>query len=161
MPQRLLAPVATLLLGLVIGFIAPKTLHSLTHQRAEREIFAFIDEYFTTWSAADIDAYGKLFEEAAVIQLIREDGVVNQTKIPFLEGQRQSHRNSPHPLAEWATSVHIAHHGATARVEVRWRLESQGRAPETGWDHFTLRRHPDGWKIVNLIFYSDSLPVTR
>ena len=119
-----------------------------------KDIRALIDRYFLSWSAQDMQRYGRCFHPKAVVQLVDpKAGLVSTALGPFLRGQAESHRRSAHRMTETAENVEIRREGDLARVLVAWKLVD-GERIETGYDHFTLLKVADEWRIAHLIFYA-------
>ena len=70
----------------------------------------------------------------------------------FLHGQKMSHETSTVPMKEVPDSMEISGDNRIAQAGVKWTL-TKGPEVHTGLDYFTLRKGPDGWKIVSLVFY--------
>ncbi len=120
----------------------------------EKDVREFIDRYFRTWSAKDMERYGQCFMPQAAIQLIGPDGRLTTTPLrPFLESQREGHRKSKTGMTEAPESVDVRFEGRLARVVVFWKLV-EGERVEYGYDHFTLMPSNGEWRIANLIFYA-------
>ncbi len=118
------------------------------------EIEKLIRRYFSTWSNQDIKAYGECFADQAVIQLIDRGGSIQTANLkPFLDGQRQAHRRAANRLIEVPESIDIHLHARLANVIVFWKLTDGPARVDYGYDHFTLVKNKDGWRIVNLVYY--------
>lgn len=108
----------------------------------------FVDRYFATWSAKDIDGYGRCFHPTARISF----GTGASLALPeFLESQRRAHAQSPVPLTEHALSWDGNIHNGLAHVRVHWELH-RGSEKVRGWNFFTLALSEGRWQIVALIF---------
>jgi len=117
----------------------------------------FLDRYFEIWSGQDMDGYGALFDDDAVVQFVAEGGrTTTWNRNDFLQTQIQAHQLSPSPMREFPLSKRIAvsPNERAAQASVRWKLVSTERQ-QIGWNHFTLLRRPDGWRILHLVFYSE------
>jgi len=120
----------------------------------DAEISAFLNKYFATWSAHDIEAYGRCFDVDATIQFLRPDGRLKIHGLrDFLATQRRAQAANPHSR-ETATSVRIERKGDVATAFVRWRLEAGGRIV-TGTDCFLLARRKGEWLVTALLVKSD------
>lgn len=143
------SPAALLCLGLLLAACG-----RAQHPR-EAEIGAFLNRYFSTWSARDMEGYGACFDPAARIVFVEQDGrSSSQGLTDFLHGQKLGHERSPVPMTEAPTGMRISGDARVAFAEVPWRL-TKGRAVVTGVDYFTLARDGRGWRILALVFYND------
>ncbi|HCN29498.1 MAG TPA: hypothetical protein DIT64_12260 [Verrucomicrobiales bacterium] len=119
------------------------------------EISAFLDRYFSTWSARDMEGYGACFDPAARVVFVEKNGrSSSQGLTDFLHGQKLGHERSPVPMKETPAAMKISGDTRVACAEVPWRLE-KGREVVTGVDYFTLARDSKGWRILALVFYND------
>lgn len=115
----------------------------------------FLNRYFSTWSAKDMEGYGGCFHPTARISFVMAGGQVHsQGLTDFLHGQKLGHERAPAPMTEVPTSMNIIGDSRAAQAEVRWKL-TKGRETVTGTDYFTLVKTADGWKIASLLFYND------
>lgn len=118
------------------------------------DVESFINRYFSSWSSRDLDTYGDCFARGSCVQYIGENGAIELYELqPFLDLQSRVHRQSRVRLRETPESIDIRFEQDLARVVVHWKLVAGSRT-ELGYDHFTLRNGSDGWRIVNLVFYS-------
>ncbi|MBI5394391.1 MAG: nuclear transport factor 2 family protein [Verrucomicrobia bacterium] len=121
----------------------------------EAAIRAFLDRYFDTWSHRDMDGYGACFDSQARIHFMARNGEITSRDLAdFLHGQKLFHEQSEAPATERPLEIRIQGDSKAAQATVTWVLTT-GKKEERGADFFTLRRGPDGWKIVNLLFYVD------
>lgn len=119
------------------------------------EIETFLNRYFSTWSAKDMNGYGACFHPTARITFVEKGGQCSgQGVTDFLHGQKLGHEHSAEPMNEVPTNMKISGDSRVALAEVRWKL-TKGREIITGSDFFTLLKTPDGWRIASLIFYND------
>lgn len=140
------------LLGVCVFIITSCT--QAAHQE-QGGIEAFLNRYFSTWSAKDMDGYAACFHPTARITFVEGGGSASsQGLTDFLHGQKLGHERSPEPMTEVPTAMKISGDGRVAQAEVRWKL-TKGRNVVTGTDFFTLIKTSDGWKIGALIFYND------
>ena len=118
-------------------------------------IETFLNRYFSTWSAKDMDGYGSCFHPTARISFVESGGAAaSQGLTDFLHGQKLGHERATEAMTEVPTGMKISGDGRVAQAEVRWKL-TKGRDVVTGTDYFTLIKTSDGWKIGSLIFYND------
>lgn len=118
-------------------------------------VLAFIDRYFSTWSARDMDGYGSCFHPSARIVFVSHGGGLQaDTLTDFLHGQRLAHAQSDQPMTESATDIKLEGDGRLTQATVRWRLV-KGAEVVTGTDCFTLVKTDGGWKIISLVFNND------
>lgn len=118
-------------------------------------IETFLNRYFSTWSAKDMDGYGSCFHPTARISFVEKGGQCgSQGLTDFLHGQKIGHERSPEPMTEVPTGMKITGDARIAQAQVRWKL-TKGRDVITGTDYFTLLKTPDGWRIAALVFYND------
>ena len=121
----------------------------------QSEIETFLNRYFSTWSAKDMDGYGACFHPTARISFVEKGGQCSgQGVTDFLHGQKIGHERSPEPMIEVPTNMKISGDARVAQAEVRWKL-TKGRENVTGTDYFTLLKTTDGWRIASLVFYND------
>ncbi|MBL9130020.1 MAG: DUF4440 domain-containing protein [Verrucomicrobiaceae bacterium] len=120
----------------------------------EPEVRSFLERYFSTWSAKDMEGYGACFHEQARVTFVQNGAPKTQGLTDFLHGQKMSHATATTPMTEVPTGMRILMDDRTAQASVRWKL-TQGARVVTGTDCFTLVKTPGGWKIVSLVFYND------
>jgi pyroglutamyl-peptidase len=114
----------------------------------------FIKRYFSSWSDRDMETYGDCFATGSCVQYVAENDQIHlYQREPFLDLQTNVHRQSRTRLRETPESIDIRFERDLARVVVHWKLVA-GNRTEFGYDHFTLFDGSDGWKILNLVFYS-------
>ncbi len=122
-----------------------------------REVRAFVEHYFKSWSDQEMDAYDQCFLPEAVIQYIDDRGnVKNSAKRPFVSSQREVHRNSDVRNIEVPETIDVRMEGRLAHAVVFWKLTSGNRV-QKGYDHFTLMKREGKWRIINLIFYATAV----
>ncbi len=118
-------------------------------------IRVFLNRYFSTWSAKDMDGYGSCFHTQARITFVGKGGVSQSDGLTdFLHGQKLSHAQSPVPMTEVPTDMKITADGRVAQAAVRWKL-TKGSEVVTGTDYFTLIQTESGWRLMSLVFYND------
>lgn len=121
----------------------------------EAEVRTFLNRYFSTWSAKDMDGYGGCFHPQARITFVGKGGVSQSDGLTdFLHGQKLSHAQATAPMTEVPTDMKITMDARVAQAAVRWKL-TKGAEIVTGTDYFTLIQTESGWKIVSLVFYND------
>lgn len=121
----------------------------------EPAIRAFLERYFSTWSAQDMEGYGACFQEQArVIFVEKGGGSRSEGLTDFLHGQRLGHTQSPVRMIEVPLEMHITGDARVAQAAVKWKL-TKGAEIITGMDYFTLAKTPQGWRIVSLVFFND------
>lgn len=121
----------------------------------ETAVATFLDHYFASWSAKDMEAYGECFHSQARIGFVMPDGEPHTEGLTdFLHGQKLSHAQSTEPMNEVPTDKKITMDSRVAQAAVRWRL-TKGSEIVTGTDFFTLVKTSGGWRIVSLVFYND------
>ena len=120
----------------------------------EKEVQALLNAYFTSWSKADLLAYGKCFMPQSAIHMIEPNGrLVTLPLGPFLKTQQEAHRSNPNKMTETAERTEIRFDADLAHALVYWKLVD-GERTEYGYDHFTLMKSEGEWRIVNLVFYA-------
>jgi hypothetical protein len=121
----------------------------------ETSIRAFLTQYFSTWSAKDMEGYAACFHpQARVIFLGASGKVVSEGLTDFLHSQRLAHETATAPMSEKPIEMTIQGDAKVAQASVTWVL-TKGAAEERGTDFFTLKREGNGWKIVSLVFYGE------
>jgi len=118
-----------------------------------KEVEQLVQHYFRSWSKPDMAAYGECFMPGAVVQYFDASGRLTTYSLkPFLASQRRAHLTARHKQTEVPLSIDIRFEANLARAVVYWKLTA-GSREEFGYDHFTLAKQRDKWKIVNLVFY--------
>lgn len=122
----------------------------------ESAVRAFLERYFSTWSAQDMDGYGACFHETARVTWLPAKGAPPRTDTlsDFLHGQRLGHQTATEPMRETADHMEVLMDERSALARVKWTLV-KGAQKTTGIDHFSLIKTPQGWRIIHLLFYSD------
>lgn len=121
----------------------------------KRELEAFIDLYFKSWSKGDMVTYKKLFSPQAVIQYReKNDRIYTETLEPFIEGQKLSQSMGTELLTEVPTSKSIDLGKDLSFARVTWKLTGRGKLV-TGWDYFIILKTKEGYKIQYLLFAND------
>ncbi|MEZ0387645.1 MAG: nuclear transport factor 2 family protein [Verrucomicrobium sp.] len=121
----------------------------------EAEVKTFLNRYFSTWSAKDMEGYGSCFHpQARVFFLTEGQGVVSQGLTDFLHGQRMAHEQAATPMTERPVDMRIQGDERGAQACVTWVL-TKGAKEERGTDLFTLQKEASGWKIISLAFYGE------
>ena len=104
----------------------------------KRELEAFIDLYFKSWSKGDMVTYKKLFSPQAVIQFReKNERIYTETLEPFIEGQKISQSRNTELLTEVPTSKSIDLGKDLSFARVTWKLTGRGKLM-TGWDYFII-----------------------
>ncbi|MEO6845815.1 MAG: nuclear transport factor 2 family protein [Chthoniobacterales bacterium] len=112
----------------------------------------FIGRYFNTWSVKDMTGYGGCFDSSAMVYFIKDGRVVlRQDKPDFISGQTEAVIRGP-ASEEHPESIQIMAEGDLAYARVYWKM-TRGSLVKRGYDHFTLLRTTQGWKIIALTFY--------
>jgi hypothetical protein len=121
----------------------------------EANVRRFLERYFSTWSANDMEGYGACFAPEARVTYVEKNGdLLSQGLTDFLHGQKMGHETSKVVMTEVPVTMQISGDMLVAQAAVSWKL-TKGSKIETGWDYFTLRKANDGWRIVSLVFYQD------
>jgi hypothetical protein len=116
---------------------------------------AFLNTYFSTWSAQDMDGYAACFHPNARVTFIDNAGQGrSQGLTDFIHGQKLSHSQSATPMKEVPTDMKLTGDARIAQAQVRWKL-TKGSETVTGTDFFTLVKTASGWRIMALVFYND------
>ena len=121
----------------------------------KKNIEDFIDTYFKTWSAADMNGYKNCFHPNATIHFERSGSITEDKLEDFILGQTLAHKQSDKQLKEIPLSKRIMQEGNKALVIVNWKLLSD-KKETTGYDYFTLIKVKGKWKIIYLIFHNDN-----
>lgn len=108
----------------------------------------FVGRYFGTWSARDIDGYGRCFHPNARIWF----GAGSSLGLPeFIESQQRAHAETPVRLTENPLSWDGDVNNGLAHVRVHWELH-RGDSSVRGYDFFTLVFSDGRWQIIALAF---------
>lgn len=141
-----------------VGDAAPAVARQQAADPREKEVGELIDRYFKSWSNQDLVRYGQCFMPQAAIQMIDPHrGLITMPLTPFLQSQRQAHQASPNKMTETPESVKIRFDANLAHALVYWKLVDGDRL-EYGYDHFTLMKSDDKWRIANIVFYAVEPP---
>ena len=140
-----------ILVSSFLSYCAPQTGQT---RADEQDVRAFLERYFSTWSAKDMDGYGACFLEQARITFVHQGVPQSQGLTDFLHGQKLSHATTTVPMTEVPTDMKILRDERTAQASVRWKL-TKGSEVTLGTDCFTLIKTSTGWKIMSLVFYND------
>ena len=140
----------------VLGCTAPSIPEppSATIPRCSPDLKPFLESYFSTWSAGDMDAYRSHFHPSAVVALVDQGHVIlSMPRDEFVSSQTEAIARAR--MVERMTSFTADEDDRAASVTAKWLLEKEG-AEKTGVDRFTLIRDAKGkWRIVALLFYVD------
>jgi hypothetical protein len=143
-----------LLFGVLAGWLAghrpaevPAPAPELTAAE-HAAIGEFVQSYFGSWSARDIDGYGRCFHPNARVWFGSGSSLA---LAPFLDSQRQAHATSAGPLTEVPLSWEATAKNGLAHVQVHWELH-RGRESVRGYDFFTLVFAERRWQIIALVF---------
>ncbi len=121
--------------------------------RDDTEARAFLERYFSTWSAQDMDGYGACFHPQARITFIADQGeAISQGVTDFLHSQKMAHQQAVTPMKERPLEMAIQGDNKVLQAAVTWEL-NKGTIQERGTDFFTLKREGGSWKIISLVFY--------
>lgn len=144
---------ARIFAGLMLALLLPSC--SQADSPDEAAVRAHLTSYFSTWSAKDMDAYGKCFHEGARITFVQPGGQTStETLTDFLHSQRMAHTMSASPMKEEPMEMKIIIGKGIAQAAVKWKL-TKDASITTGADMFTLARTPAGWRIVALVWEQD------
>jgi hypothetical protein len=121
-----------------------------------RQLEAFLDHYFESWSRQDMTAYQDCFHARATIHHVDVDGRVTMQRLDdFIAGQRAGHSRSPERMVEVPLWHRVEPGLLAVQVHVRWKLTA-GSREVLGRNHYTLLRDQEGgFKILNLVFYGE------
>jgi hypothetical protein len=147
--------ISDFLLVLFSALLLSQCAPSATAHPDEPAIREFLNRYFSTWSAQDMDGYGACFGEQARITYVEKGGASrSQGLTDFLHGQKLGHAQSPVKMIEVPLDMKISGDTRVAQAAVKWQL-TKGAEIVTGMDYFTLVKTPQGWKIAALVFFND------
>ncbi len=142
-----------LMLALLLA--VPACTSSPSTHPEDASIRTFLNRYFSTWSAKDMDGYASCFDAQARILYLGESGqVVSQGLTDFLHSQRLAHETASVPMVEKPLEMTIQGDARAVQAQVTWVL-TKGSKEERGTDFFTLKRSGSDWKIVTLVFYGE------
>lgn len=153
--RAMVGPVLAVGLMLVTAMVAGCRAQGQVHPD-DAEVRKFLERYFSTWSARDMEGYGSCFHpQARVFILDGPNSVVSQGLTDFLHGQKLAHQLSSTPMTEKPVAMTIQGDAKGVQAYVTWVLTKGGKE-ERGTDLFTLKKEPTGgWKIVSLVFYGE------
>lgn len=121
----------------------------------DAEVRTFLEHYFSSWSAQDMDGYGHCFADQARITYLGGSGQADvQGVIDFVHGQRLAHQQSSVRMNEKPLAMKIQGDDRVKQAAVTWLLKT-GAKETRGTDFFTLQHDASGWKIISLVFYGD------
>ncbi len=121
----------------------------------DKELRSFLERYFSTWSAQDMDGYGSCFDDQARITFVGKGGRSESMGLTdFLHSQRMAHQTSPVKMNEVPLEMKITPGKSITQAAVTWKL-TKGTEVETGTDYFTLIKGGAGWHIIALAFDQD------
>ena len=121
----------------------------------DKEVRSFLERYFSTWSAQDMDGYGACFHDQARITFASKGGQTESLGLTdFLHSQRMAHQTSSVKMNEVPLEMKIAMGNNITQAAVTWKL-SKGAEVNTGTDYFTLIKTASGWRIIALAFEQD------
>ncbi len=121
----------------------------------DKEVRGFLEHYFSSWSAQDMDGYGACFHEKARITFVTKDAHVDSMALTdFLHSQRMAHQTSPVRMNEVPLEMNIRLGRLITQAAVNWKL-TKGSEVNTGTDYFTLVKADGGWRIIALAFDQD------
>ena len=121
----------------------------------DKAVHGFLERYFATWSAQDMDGYGSCFHDQARITFVGKGGRSESMGLTdFLHSQRMAHQTSPVRMNEVPLEMKITSGKAITQAAVTWKL-TKGTESETGTDYFTLIKGEGGWHIIALAFDQD------
>lgn len=139
----------------VLCFLLSASCSKPAADRDDRETRAFLERYFSTWSAQDMEGYGSCFHpQARIVYLPDQGGAISQGLTDFLHGQKMAHQQAAVPMKERPLEMKIQGDGKVVQAVVTWEL-AKGNTLERGTDFFTLTREGNAWKIISLVFYGD------
>jgi hypothetical protein len=142
-------------LFLCLALLLTACTRSTSAHPEESAVRQFLETYFSTWSAQDMDGYAACFSPQARISFVHRGGQTDtQGLTDFLHGQKLGHQSALSPMKEVPLSMEISGDKRVAQAGVRWKL-TKGSTEETGLDYFTLIKTPSGWRIISLAFYLD------
>lgn len=126
-----------------------------TAHKEEAALRPFLETYFSTWSAQDMQGYAACFSPQARISYVHKGGHTDTESLTdFLHSQKMGHQTATTPMKEVPLSIQLSGDSRVAQAAVSWRL-TKGNTEQTGWDYFTLVKTPSGWRILSLAFYVD------
>ena len=121
----------------------------------DKEVRTFLERYFPTWSAQDMDGYGGCFHSQARITYVGKNGQIESMGLTdFLHSQRMAHETSPVKMTEVPLEMKIHAGKLITQAAVTWKL-SKGAETNTGTDNFTLVKDNGSWRIIALAFDQD------
>lgn len=133
---------------------------SARNRTCSPDLKPFLESYFATWSAGDMDSYRSHFHPFAVITLVdRGEVVLSIPRDEFVALQAKAIARAR--MVERMTSFAADEDDCAASVTAKWLLEKEG-TKKTGVDRFTLIRDREGsWRIVALLFYGNWWSASR
>jgi hypothetical protein len=143
------------LLFMLLYYLSP-SLGARQGNQPSKELKAFLDAYFSTWSSGDMKGYQALFHANARIAYLLDGRVVcTLERDPFVAQQKHIRETSGVTMTERMLSCDVLEDKKSASVSARWELK-EGDKITVGTDRYSVIRDPAGeWKIVSLLFYKD------
>ena len=86
---------------------------------SEPAVRTFLERYFSTWSAKDMDGYGACFHPQARISFVQNGVPQTQGLTDFLHGQKISHATTRKPMTKMPTNMKILMDDHTAQTSIR------------------------------------------
>lgn len=153
---KLILKISACILVCVLGTMIVSGAACAKDSRDEESIKAFLDQYFSSWSNGDMDAYKDCFHpEATVVFLDRLNAPQASYSLDaFIWTQEQAQQTSLLKMREIPLDKQIGTDGNVSQATVRWKL-FKGDKTVTGVDLFTLVLTSGEWKILHLTVRND------
>jgi hypothetical protein len=156
MATKLILKIWACILICVLGAMIISGAACAKDPRDEESIKAFLDQYFSSWSNGDMDAYKDCFHPKATV-VILDRANAPQASYPldaFIRTQEQAHQESLVKMREIPLDKQITTDDNVSQATVRWKL-FKGDRTVTGVDLFTLVLTSGEWKILHLTVRND------
>jgi ketosteroid isomerase-like protein len=155
-------PLNYALAALVIAGIACAIVFGIRRQSAqaaqppvsgeESSVRNLLNHYFQTWSNKDMAGYGGCFSPFAQIWYAGQPPLELGR---FLETQRTALFSSHDSMHEEPLDIAVTIRNGMAHAQVHWELH-EGIVVDRGYDFFTLVQSGGQWRIVALVFKSET-----
>lgn len=153
---KLILKIRACILICILGTMIVSGTACANDPRDEEFIKAFLDQYFSSWSNGDMDAYKDCFHPDATIVFLDQSNAPQALYLldAFIQDQEHAQQKSLVKMREIPLDEQIKTDGNVTQATVRWKL-FEGNKTVTGVDLFTLILTSGEWKILQLTVRND------